>query len=184
MQSITPSIATVPTQSPTRYCESVQGRQEDIATITSAVVGSTTVLPGTPEGDALNWILNVDNTNTCNDGGIALLERFVLALFFYQTGGESWSNSNGWLTLSDHCTWAGIECGTDGRVETISMNQNNLSGEIPNALSNLEHLSVLKLFDNALEGTVPTSLYQLPNLIFLDMEANNLSGKKMRFLLR
>jgi Leucine-rich repeat (LRR) protein len=177
-ESVSPSIATVPTPSPTRYCASVQGREEDIATMTSSVVGSGNIVPGTPEGDALNWILNIDNTNTCNDGGIALLERFVLALFFYKTGGESWLNSNGWLSLSNQCTWFGIDCGTDGRVDTISLNQNNLSGEIPDALSNLEQLSVLKLFDNALEGTVPTSLYQLSNLAFLDMEANNLSGKK------
>jgi len=173
-QTIAPT--SVPTQSPTRLCSSVQGRQEDIDAIASAVVGSS-ILPGTPEGDALNWILNVDTVNSCDDGGIALLERFVLALFFYQTGGENWLNSNRWLSLASHCTWAGIECGTDGRVDTISLNQNNLSGGIPGALSNLANLSALKLFENALEGTVPTSLYQLPKLSFLDIEANNLSGK-------
>lgn len=165
---------TGPTLSPTRVCESQQGRLDDIARITTSIVG--VILPGTPEQDALDWLVSVDQTNTCNDGGVALTERFVLALFFYNTGGENWSNRNGWLSLSDHCTWAGIECTVDQRVGTISMNQNNLLGEIPSALSSLESLSVLKLFDNALEGTIPSSLYQLPNLLFLDVEANNLQG--------
>ena len=103
-------------------------------------------------------------------------DRLILALYYYRTEGDNWVNNEGWLTIADHCTWYGISC-TDGNIDSIVMDENNVNGEIPPEFSQLENLSILRLYMNQLRGEIPSSLYSLPNLLFVDFEENRLRGK-------
>lgn len=184
-----PVIANLgPTAAPTPItCDSQNGRLIDIATISNEVLGTGNTSPA--EAAALDWLTNTDTSNSCADGGVAMRERFILALFYYRTDGNNWVNSSGWLSTSDHCTtWFGIDCQSPitqdaavPRVYSISLNENNVTGEIPSEFSMLSELGVLKLFNNQLFGQIPASLFELPNLIFIDVESNNLQGKFVRY---
>lgn len=164
-----------PTSNPTRACASQAGKENDIAQIVEDI--GTTVLEGSPDEAAINWLTYADETNSCLDGGAALKDRLILALYYYRTEGVNWNKNGGWLsTNTTHCNWYGIEC-TDGNIASIIMDENNVNGEIPPEFSKLENLEQLRLYSNRLRGEIPTSLYSLPNLLFVDFEENRLRGK-------
>ena len=48
-----------------------------------------------------------------------LEQRYVLAVLYFSTDGNFWSNKGNWLTASPECSWFGIVC-EDG------INVNNL----------------------------------------------------------
>ena len=51
-----------------------------------------------------------------------------------------------------------------GRVTSLDLSDNRLSGEIPSELGNLTYLSDLYISDNRLNGEIPVWLGQLTNL--------------------
>ncbi len=179
-----PSISFSPTTNspttsnqPSSYdCTSPSGRRRDISIIFSTIVES--LVPGTPQADAYDWIVNVDESDAC-DGPTDLMERYLLTVFYYSTGGDNWKNKRGWLLGSvHHCAngWTGITCGADNHVDQIKLQKNNLSGEIPSDIAGLTSLSNIRLFDNNLYGTIPSEIYDLQYLYFMDLEQNQLSG--------
>ena len=60
---------------------------------------------------------------------------------------------------------------------TIDLSSNRISGEIPDAVGDLNSLVLLNLSNNMLYGKIPSSLGKLSNLEALDLSLNNLSGK-------
>ena len=49
-------------------------------------------------------------------------ERFALAVFYYATTGDGWSNNAGWLTSADVCSWTGVSaCNGDGSVTRFEL---------------------------------------------------------------
>ncbi|PON87918.1 LRR domain containing protein, partial [Trema orientale] len=62
-------------------------------------------------------------------------------------------------------------------LENLELHKNeNLTGPIPHAITNLKHLKFLSLDWNSLSGSVPDFLSQLKNLTFLQLSFNNLTG--------
>ncbi|KAL8472134.1 hypothetical protein ACS0TY_029377 [Phlomoides rotata] len=59
----------------------------------------------------------------------------------------------------------------------LDLEHNNLSGEIPSSLGNLNRLTFLILSQNNLTGQIPESLERLSHLVNLQLGSNNLSGK-------
>lgn len=74
--------------------------------------------PSTPAGEAAEWILNGDPAmpDPFRDPD-AVVDRFVLATFYYSTGGEQWRNNDAWLSEEDACDWFGVRCDGDTIVE-------------------------------------------------------------------
>lgn len=62
-----------------------------------------------------------------------LTRRYVLALFYFHTGGEEWNNNAGFLSDSHECDWnyhdgnflLGVECDDDGNVTSISLGESS-----------------------------------------------------------
>ena len=80
-------------------------------------------------------------------------ELEALQGLYRETGGESWSSKNGWLTDSDHCGWYGIKCNEDGFVSSVELQGNRLVGKFPiNHLSELKKLEKLDVSENKLTG--------------------------------
>ncbi|CAJ1942019.1 unnamed protein product [Sphenostylis stenocarpa] len=61
-------------------------------------------------------------------------------------------------------------------MQSLTLNTNKLSGEIPSSIGNLSMLFQLDLSDNILEGTIPPSLGNCQILQFLDLSHNRLTG--------
>ncbi|KAF2320787.1 hypothetical protein GH714_030784 [Hevea brasiliensis] len=58
----------------------------------------------------------------------------------------------------------------------IDMSGNNLSGELPEAITKLVGLEVLNLSRNHISGQIPESISELRQLLSLDLSGNRLSG--------
>ena len=80
-----------------------------------------------------------------------LLDRFLMALLYFSTAGETWDNSFGFLSASSVCSWKGaIDCDvavveSHPVVVRISLDDNNLRGQLPTELSLLSKLEYLYL---------------------------------------
>eukprot|EP00984_Skeletonema_dohrnii_P010064 scaffold3898_cov102-Skeletonema_dohrnii-CCMP3373.AAC.3 len=136
----------------------------------SANVSSEDVLENgsTSQGKAFVWVTNDDTISPplqpgTNDAQI--IQRFVLAAFYYATGGDGWTNKEGWLRSETECGWFRVDCSGSGDMVTeLLLNRNNLVGRIPTELNGLGSLEKLRLFSNKLTGTIPTELGGLGRL--------------------
>ena len=71
---------------------------------------SSVIEPMSPEDLALSWLLNEDTeTNAC--GGLdRIIQRYILAVFYFSTNGSDWKNKTKWLLRDNECTWYGVTC--------------------------------------------------------------------------
>ncbi|KAM0024920.1 putative non-specific serine/threonine protein kinase [Helianthus debilis subsp. tardiflorus] len=65
---------------------------------------------------------------------------------------------------------------TLGFVKIINLSSNNLTGKIPDKLTDLHKLIALDLSMNALFGEIPSNIGQMKELLILDLSRNNLRG--------
>ncbi|PWA43600.1 leucine-rich repeat domain, L domain-like protein [Artemisia annua] len=66
---------------------------------------------------------------------------------------------------------------TLGLVKTIDLSSNNLTGQIPNEVTNLHELLVLDLSNNYLVGEIPRDIGQMTQLLTLNLSVNMFSGE-------
>ncbi|GKA06697.1 leucine-rich repeat-containing protein, partial [Tanacetum coccineum] len=64
-----------------------------------------------------------------------------------------------------------------GLLKVIDLSSNNLTGQIPNEVTNLHGLLVLDLSDNSLDGKIPRDIGQMTQLLTLNLSRNMLSGE-------
>ena len=114
-------------------------------------------------------VLNCEETVAMND-------RSVLIEFYHSTYGPNWNNSNNWLSERPIGEWYGVTSDSEGRVSTLLLRENNLSGSITPRLSQLAHLRSIDLIRNQLNGIIPAELGQLTRLEILRLGSNQLSG--------
>ncbi|CAI9290291.1 unnamed protein product [Lactuca saligna] len=62
-------------------------------------------------------------------------------------------------------------------LRSIDLLSNNLTGEIPHQITNLDELIALNLSKNALLGKIPWKIGQMKNLLTLDLSRNKFSGE-------
>ncbi len=89
-------------------------------------------------------------------------DREVLQALYEAAGGDGWTNATGWLTDVPLGEWYGIKMDTSGRVSTVDLAGNGLSGHLTDRIGELAGLTVLRIGDNALTGYLPPSLRLLP----------------------
>ncbi|KAL2904861.1 Protein NSP-INTERACTING KINASE 1 [Bienertia sinuspersici] len=101
----------------------------------------------------------------------------------------------------DPCSWAMVSCSPEARVvslgvpsqglygtlspsignltklQTVLLQNNNISGDIPAEIGKLSKLQTLDLSDNSFRGTIPPSLSHLNILHYLRVNNNTLSGE-------
>ncbi|KAJ8599851.1 hypothetical protein CTAYLR_005606 [Chrysophaeum taylorii] len=102
-------------------------------------------------------------------------QREALIAFYDASQGSAWVNSSGWLNGGSVCTWYGLEC-TDGAVTKISLSSNNLDGELPSALGELNLLQSFDVSNNSLRGILPSTLANWTRLQEFYADNNELSG--------
>ena len=151
----------VPTLQPTPFRSYAPSTDvyKDFASQTGLLPSNTSLLQmvGSPQYEALQWINSenklsifasndtMNNTTNTTNGiipnmidpdnkeYIALIQRYVLAVFYHSTNGDNWkvcstsekkrcSGTNGvepWLTEYHECTWFGVRCNDDNLVTKL-----------------------------------------------------------------
>ena len=104
-------------------------------------------------------------------------DKEVLIELYDFTAGSSWLQNSGWLS-GDPCQsmWYGVVCNETGNVLEITLANNRLVGELPNKLSKLKSIQVLRLYNNMIGGTLPQSLFTIQTLKILDIDNNLITG--------
>jgi len=113
-----------------------------------------------------------------------LLERYILALFYYSTAGPiAWVQKNGWLGAEDVCTgWMGISC-SGGRVSIINLPFNNLDGRIPHEFWGLSRMQEIHMYGNSIKGSLSSSISKFARtLTVLQLHMNEFTGPLPRGL--
>jgi hypothetical protein len=130
--------------------------------------------------------------------------------FYTQLNGANWTNKNGWEDAingnCDFCSWYGVFCNYLGKVDSIKLNDNNLSdtllshfefpitlqkldlsnnsiyGKIPPQWLDLSKIKELNLSYNLINDTLPNVYYTYKFLQKMDVSHNDISGHLPRFL--
>ena len=110
--------------------------------------------------------------------GVAV-DREALEELYHATGGPDWRNRAYWLSEAPLGEWFGVVTDSNGRVTSLTLTGNGLSGAIPPELGDLTNLQVLWLGHNELigapsgtgvnelSGGIPPELADLTNLQWL-----------------
>ena len=109
-------------------------------------------------------------------GGIASPDCAALMALYEATDGDNWEDNANWLSDVPLDEWFGVSTDDDGRVTSLELDGNGLSGGLPSELGNLTNLRELDLYDNELSGGLPSELSNLTNLESLYLDRNQLSG--------
>ena len=96
----------------------------------------------------------------------------ALVAIYNSTGGDSWSNSTGWLTDNDVCAWHGVLC-SEGHIVTLDLFNNNLRGNLPLEIGGFPFLRTLTLNDNPLTGPIPVTI------TFMDLDLFHFHGTSL-----
>ena len=105
-----------------------------------------------------------------------LVNRCALIDFYEATNGDRWERNYNWLTDAPLGDWYGAFLNHDGVVDGLSLESNNLEGEIPPEIVHLTELRTVHLTRNRLTGSIPTELGNLTKLEYIEIADNSLSG--------
>lgn len=108
--------------------------------------------PGTPQFKALHWLADEDAAeldvpaSSSYEDTVELMQRFILAVFYYSTNGESWTSQLKFLSDYDVCYWnesieptaeakadqfdgwfSGVQCNEEGDVNYLFIRKFALS---------------------------------------------------------
>ncbi|KAI3954118.1 hypothetical protein MKW98_017942 [Papaver atlanticum] len=129
--------------------------------------------------------------------------KLALIKFYNQLAGGSGNSNLGWDMNTDPCTnWTGVSCNskltavkkivldnlllpgtldadslcTADSLTVLSLNNNTITGDIPQGMGGCTQLTHIHLSGNKLSGNLPGSLSNLNNLKRFDISHNNVSG--------
>ena len=104
-------------------------------------------------------------------------EREALMALYEMTDGEHWSNNENWGSNKPVEEWYGVSV-RQGYVSELSLSNNNLRGNLPEAIGDLSHLKWLQLGWNYLTGEVPERIGELEELWYIELrECRLLTGE-------
>jgi hypothetical protein len=194
-----PSRSLVPSPAPSTSTAPSSAFEGFLAQSLPTNLQGAILVDDTPEAQAVEWLQDDPGISTYTN--LEALQRYALATLYYSTGGENWINNDGWLDYNvAECDWftdfsltedfsflgdfsfiGGFSslidtCINDVRYSNLVLEQNGLSGELPDALAVLTDLQTMVLVDNALTGQLPSAFGSLSQLTVLWLYGNLLSG--------
>ena len=128
---------------------------------------------------AVSWLTDDEVAHQMNWQGTELVQRYVLAVFFYSLNGENWNQNPNFFGSSSVCDWSGpeqLQCNDSGDLTDLAFSQYGATGTLPEELQHLTSLEYLALTSNAVGGTIPAMLGELTALTVLALGGNELDG--------
>ena len=104
------------------------------------------------------------------------MERAALVDFYNATGGNNWTNNENWCSDKPVGEWYGIVTDERGLVSYLHLDENNLTGTIPESIGNLVNLQGIFMRSNKLTGEIPATIGNLTMLHSIWLDNNALSG--------
>eukprot|EP00977_Amphora_coffeiformis_P016703 scaffold5237_cov179-Amphora_coffeaeformis.AAC.16 len=169
--TIPPTMA--PTLSPTALEEAILSA---LSTLDSFNPGLLSI-PSSPQNLAYDFLLKTTQLNIHTPARI--IQRYVMAVFYYATNGAGWERNAGWLDDGDECQWYSkvlAPCTSGGQLVRLNLPNNNLIGELPNELGLLSSIVEIHLGSNDLVGQVPTTFGNLKNIITINLSWTSIDG--------
>jgi len=143
-------------------------RTHDVIDVISSISGRDALANvSSAQYKAVCWLI-FDNLRQVAVTNASLVQRYVLAVLYYATGGPFWSDSPMVLSSYSECRWlyypriGGCDANNE-KVIKIELRNRNLTGYIPSELSKLRGLEVLSLANNYINGIIPTELGEILN---------------------
>ena len=99
----------------------------------------------------------------------------ALMTFYNATDGENWTNNTNWGSDKPFSEWYGLGA-NDNMITSITLNNNNLKGYIPEEISEFNDLQILSLSFNQLRDTIPEAIGALKELTILQLSDNKITG--------
>jgi hypothetical protein len=166
--SPTEAATPTPSKAPTPLSEEARSVLEYINSIT--LTGRNLTYPDqeSPEGLALQWLIDKDKIGgTTSDLSLLWLrQRYVLFTLLYQ-GDNVVNNLFGrGHSVRLECEWEHVTCdgSFEGVVESLDFNGSNAQGRIPDDIGLLTSLTYLDFSGTRMAGTIPSSLERLTAL--------------------
>ena len=108
-------------------------RMKTMKDIATSVSGNITLDDkNSPQYKAFDWLVRSDNVSL-KASRSALIERYIITLLYYATGGEGWKSQNNFLSAGSICEWnqadagkilpAGITCDEQSNVKHIVLGE-------------------------------------------------------------
>ena len=206
------------TQAPTAYEGPTPYEQSDVIAIIEGLQGDDDEWDlgensTSPEAEALRWLLDDDGSGILEDGNTPawrIEQRFLLAAFYFATGGTtSWLNSLGFLSSDHECDWKAtipyqdrqepgtldflrrsigsqvgiVLCpGCDERVVQLPTPQKReVFAGVTECSRADQRIEVLRIPHNKLTGSLPGFLSNLTSLRTLSLEGNDFTGTLPEF---
>ena len=122
---------------------------------------------------------NATQTITVKQSGLKEIlekEREALIAFYNATGGDNWTRNDNWCSDKPVYEWYGVQC-FGRRVWSVILDNNNLTGVIPEEICTLSSLVYLNLCWNNISGCIPNNINRLTELQTLDLSYNKISGQ-------
>jgi len=128
------------------------------------------------ENQALLWLSSgINNGGEINN--LHRLQRYILAVVYYEQGGTEWRRSTNWLSEKSVCVWEGVECDENSYIRILNLDQNRLTGQLSDAPTSLNAIEGYFVAKNTLSGSIPKSYFTSDTLRIIDFSENALSGE-------
>ena len=111
---------------------------------------------------------------------IRRVERVALTDLYRNTEGSRWRRQRNWLSRKTHCAWEGVFCASNDAtagVLGLVLNDNGLTGSLPQTLARLRRLQHLDVRHNALSGEIGGAFGSLRGLTSFLVRGNALRGE-------
>lgn len=139
---------------------------------------------GTSHHGAIDWLVN--NIVLKGLPVFRIIQKYVLAVLFYSTGGpSSWREHPNWLSTKSECEWGQSSsykgmtvrpCMENETLQSLVLADNLLVGFVPADVALLSSLVTLAFPSNLLQGSTPQT-GPMTNLQTLDLSSNILQGE-------
>ncbi len=101
-------------------------------------------------------------------------DSLILVNLYYSTNGTNWIDT--WDLNEPIDQWHGVILNSNGCLDSLRLNINNLTGTLPTGIGNLAEPRGLYFGRNNLEGAIPAELGNLSTLVGLNLATNNFIG--------
>lgn len=113
--------------------------------------------------------------DTLSRDSIQVQERNALMDIYRRTNGANWRRRDRWMSAKSYCTWYGVTCqDADAGVTFVDLRDNNLRGDMPQAIDELRMLQGIDMSHNRLEGRLNPMIGELKALRYLLVRSNEL----------